>query len=41
VKETRVDKSVGGGGKLEFGKFREDFEWAVQGAGWEFEYEIG
>lgn len=36
VKETRVDKSVGGGGRLEFGKFRESVEQAVKEAGWEF-----
>jgi hypothetical protein len=40
VNTTRKDASVGGGGRLEFGKFREDFERAVQNAGWKFVYEI-
>jgi hypothetical protein len=40
VKATRVDKSVGGGGILEFGKFREEVEQTVKHAGWEFLYEV-
>lgn len=40
VNTTRKDAGVGGGGKLEFGKFRQDFERAVQDAGWKFVYEI-
>jgi hypothetical protein len=40
VKETRVDKGVGGGGRLEFGKFREEVEQAVKDAGWEFVVEV-
>jgi hypothetical protein len=40
VNTTRVDKSVGGGGILEFGKFREEVEQAVKDAGWEFLYEV-
>ena len=40
VNTTRTDTGVGGGGTLEFGKFREDFERAVQGAGWEFVNEM-
>ena len=40
VKATRVDKSVGGGGILEFGKFREEVEQAVTDAGWEFVFEV-
>jgi hypothetical protein len=40
VKATRVDKSVGGGGILEFGKFREEVELAVKEAGWEFVFEV-
>ncbi len=36
VKETRTDKGVGGGGVLEFGKFREAVERAVNDAGWRF-----
>jgi hypothetical protein len=35
-----VDKSVGGGGILEFGKFREEVEQAVKDAGWEFVFEV-
>jgi len=40
VNTTRVDKSVGGGGILEFGKFREEVEQAVKDAGWEFVFEV-
>jgi hypothetical protein len=40
VNATRVDKSVGGGGILEFGKFREEVEQAVKDAGWEFVFEV-
>ncbi|NCA17679.1 MAG: hypothetical protein EBS90_11650 [Betaproteobacteria bacterium] len=40
INTTRKDAGVGGGGRLEFGKFREDFERAVQNAGWKFLYEI-
>ena len=40
VKETRMDKGVGGGGILEFGAFRESVEQAVKDAGWEFLYEV-
>jgi len=40
VNATRVDKSVGGGGLLEFGKFRESVERAVKDAGWEFLHEV-
>jgi len=40
VNTTRKDAGVGGGGTLEFGTFREDFERAVQDAGWKFVYEI-
>jgi len=40
VNTTRTDTGVGGGGRLEFGKFREDFERTVQDAGWKFVYEI-
>ena len=41
VNTTRTDTGIAGGGKLEFGKFREDFERAVQEAGWKFVYEVG
>lgn len=40
VSTTRTDAGVGGGGKLEFGKFREELEQAVRDAGWKFVYEI-
>ena len=40
VNTTRTDTGVGGGGTPAFGKFREDFERAVQDAGWKFVYEI-
>ena len=40
VNTTRTDAGVRGGGTLQFGKFREDFERAVQNAGWKFVYEI-
>ena len=40
VNTTRTDAGVGGGGKLKFGKFREDFERAVHDAGWKFIYDI-
>jgi hypothetical protein len=40
VKETRVDKGVGGGGILAFGTFRESVERAVKDAGWAFLYEV-
>lgn len=40
VKETRVQKSVGGGGTLDFGAFRESVERTVKDAGWEFLYEV-
>ncbi len=40
VNTTRTDTGVGGGGKLEFGTFRDDFGRAVQDAGWKFVSEI-
>lgn len=39
IKETRVDTGLGGGGKLEFGRFRERIEQAVKDAGWDFVYQ--
>lgn len=36
VNTTRSESGVGGGGMLECGRFREDFERAVQDAGWKF-----
>lgn len=41
VSTTRSDKGPGGGGTLEFGRFRESVERAVQDAGWTFVYEVG
>ena len=40
VKQTRTDTSLGGGGRLEFGKFREQIEQAAQEIGWGFVNEI-
>ncbi len=40
VNQSRVDKGVGGGGVLQFGKFRESVEQAVEDAGWEFVFEV-
>jgi len=36
VNQARTDTSVGGGGRLSYGQFREDVERAVQEAGWKF-----
>ena len=40
VKQTRTDTSLGGGGRLEFGKFREQIEQAAQEIGWGFVNEV-
>ena len=40
VKATRVDSGVGGGGRLEFGRFREAVERAVRDAGWDFIFTV-
>jgi len=40
VNATRVDKGMGGGGRLEFGKFRKEVEQAVRDAGWQFVFEV-
>jgi hypothetical protein len=40
VKQTRVDTTAGGGGVLEFGRFRESVEQSVKDAGWAFLYEV-
>jgi hypothetical protein len=40
VKQTRTDTSLGGGGRLEFGKFREQIEQAARDVGWGFVYEV-
>jgi hypothetical protein len=36
-----VDRSVGGGGTLEYGRLREAMEAAVRDAGWQFAFEAG
>lgn len=36
VTEHRTDTSVGGGGRLHYGQFREEVERAVRQAGWKF-----
>lgn len=40
VKQTRTDTSPGGGGRLEFGKFREQLEHAARDVGWSFVNEV-
>ena len=40
VRQTRSDTSLGGGGRLEFGKFREQIEQAARDFGWGFVNEI-
>lgn len=39
VNASRTDKTVGGEGTLEFGRFREDVEKAANDSGWTFVYE--
>ncbi len=36
VSQTRSETSIGGGGRLTYGQFREEVERAVQKAGWKF-----
>jgi hypothetical protein len=40
VTSTRTDTSVGGGGRLEFGKFREELAKVTRDAGWTFVYDV-
>jgi hypothetical protein len=40
VDRTRTDKGIGGGGRLEFGKFREAVSRAAQDCGWTFISEV-
>jgi hypothetical protein len=40
VTSTRADKAIGGGGRLEFGKFRDAVDQATQEAGWSFVYDV-
>lgn len=37
---TRTDKAIGGGGRLEFGKFRDAVDQTTRAAGWSFVYEV-
>lgn len=41
VTSTRTEKAVWGGGRLEFGRFREDVEKLVIESGWKFVFEVG
>lgn len=40
VTSTRTDKAVGGGGRMEFGRFRDAVEQATREAGWSFVYDV-
>jgi hypothetical protein len=40
VTSTRADQAIGGGGRLEFGKFRDAVEQASREAGWSFVYDV-
>jgi hypothetical protein len=40
VTTIRTDKAIGGGGRLEFGRFRNDVEKATRDAGWTVVYEV-
>jgi hypothetical protein len=40
VTSTRTDKAIGGGGRLEFGKFRDAVDQTTREAGWNFVYEV-
>mgnify|MGYP006267347415 CR=1 FL=1 len=40
VTATRADKAVGGGGRMEFGRFRDTVAQATQDAGWAFVYDV-
>jgi hypothetical protein len=40
VTSTRTDKAIGGGGRLEFGRFRDAVEEASRQAGWSFVYDV-
>lgn len=40
VTTTRADKAVGGGGRMEFGRFRDTVAQATQDAGWAFVYDV-
>lgn len=40
VTSKRTDKAVGGGGRLEFGKFRDAVGQTTRDAGWRFVYDV-
>ena len=40
VTSTRVDNAVGGGGRMEFGRFREAVDRATRQAGWTMVYDV-
>jgi hypothetical protein len=40
VTSTRADKAIGGGGRLEFGRFRDVVDQTARVAGWSFVYEV-
>lgn len=40
VRQARTDKAVGGGGRLDFGQFREDVEKVANESGWKFVHEL-
>lgn len=40
VSQSRTDAAIGGGGTLEFGRFREDVEKVTNESGWTFVYEV-
>lgn len=41
VARTRTDTAVGGGGRLDFGRVRDDIEKLVNESGWKFVFEVG
>jgi hypothetical protein len=40
VTSTRTDTGLGGGGRLEFGKFRDAVDQTARDAGWRFVYDV-
>jgi hypothetical protein len=40
VTSIRTDRAIGGGGRLEFGRFRDAVEEASRQAGWSFVYDV-
>ncbi len=40
VRSTRTDKASGGGGRLEFGRFRDEVAQATRDAGWAFVHDL-